>query len=114
MFQSRRSWPASKNAGWRCSRSRKKKAARMTTGTAAKGLRSSGYVVAQIGAGMHYAVPRILQEAGQLAHFYTDICASKSWLPVLKRVPAQWRPAALKRLLGREPRGIPADKITAF
>ncbi len=32
-------------------------------------------VVSQLGARMHYAVPRIFASREKLAHFYTDICA---------------------------------------
>ncbi|MBX3426171.1 MAG: glycosyltransferase family 4 protein [Pirellulales bacterium] len=71
-------------------------------------------VVAQIGARMHYAVPRILQKSGMLAHLYTDICATKGWPRLLHALPASWRPASLRRLLSRDPSGIPADKVTAF
>lgn len=73
-----------------------------------------GYAVAQLGARMHYAVPRILHESGQLEHFYTDICASKGWPRWCTRVPAAWRPDGLRRIAGRIPQGVPSDKITAF
>ncbi|MBX3435505.1 MAG: glycosyltransferase family 4 protein [Pirellulales bacterium] len=76
--------------------------------------RPHNFVVAQIGARMHYAVPRILHGAGMLAHLYTDICASKGWPRLLRAVPASWRPASLRRLLSRDPSGIPAGKVTAF
>jgi hypothetical protein len=39
----------------------------------------TSWTVAQLGARMHYAVPRILHEAGILDRFYTDICAAKGW-----------------------------------
>jgi glycosyltransferase involved in cell wall biosynthesis len=73
-----------------------------------------GYVVAQLGARMHYAVPRILYESGQLEHFYTDICASKGWPRWFTSVPAAWRPDGLHRLVGRVPQNVPPEKITAF
>lgn len=41
-------------------------------------------VVSQLGARMHYAVPRIFASERQLAHFYTDICATKNWPPLGK------------------------------
>jgi glycosyltransferase involved in cell wall biosynthesis len=71
-------------------------------------------IVAQLGARMHYAVPRLLHRAGLLERLYTDICASKGWPGLLRAVPPAWRPAGLQRLLGRAPEGIPADRITAF
>ncbi len=72
------------------------------------------FVVAQLGARMHYAVPCILHRAGMLAKLYTDICAVKGWPKLLCLVPAALRSPALHRLLGRVPRGLPRDRITAF
>jgi len=40
-------------------------------------------LVAQLGARMHYAVPRILHEAGALDRFFTDICATGAWARTL-------------------------------
>ena len=75
---------------------------------------NQGFVVAQMGARMHYAVPRMLHAAGRLAHFYTDICAVRGWPAVLAAIPPVLRPPRLKRLLGRVPRGVPREKVTAF
>lgn len=72
------------------------------------------YVVAQLGARMHYAVPRILAEAGQLERLYTDICATQGWPRLLNLIPAALRPTRVNRLLSRVPRGVPPDRITAF
>ena len=74
----------------------------------------TNFLVAQLGARMHYAIPRMLQEAGMLSHFYTDICAVKDWPRALSLLPGRLRPAGVKRLLGRVPAGVPSDKITAF
>ena len=71
-------------------------------------------VVAQLGARMHYGVPRILAMAGRLERLYTDICAVKGWPRLLGALPQSMRPARLRRLLGRVPQGIPAGRITAF
>jgi glycosyltransferase involved in cell wall biosynthesis len=71
-------------------------------------------VVAQLGARMHYAVPRILERAGLLERLYTDICALKGWPRFLRYLPTPWRPARLQRLANRVPDGIPAKRITAF
>lgn len=71
-------------------------------------------VVAQLGARMHYAVPRILERAGMLEHLYTDICAKKDWPRLLRLVPPGLRPTRMQRLLGRMPEGISARRITAF
>jgi hypothetical protein len=72
------------------------------------------FIVAQLGARMQYAVPRKLHQAGILEHFYTDICAVKGWPRLLHTIPPRLRPAAVKRLLGRVPEGVPRHKITAF
>ena len=45
-------------------------------------------LVAQLGARMHYAVPRILHEAGALDRFFTDICATGAWARALGALPA--------------------------
>jgi glycosyltransferase involved in cell wall biosynthesis len=70
--------------------------------------------VAQIGARMHYAIPKILESAGMLEHLFTDVCASKGWPKLLYAVPKHLRSARLERLLTRVPKGIPREKITAF
>jgi glycosyltransferase involved in cell wall biosynthesis len=72
------------------------------------------YVVAGPGARMHYAIPRMLNEAGMLAHFYTDICANVGWPRFAGLIPESRRPLPLRRLLGRLPEGIPVDRITTF
>ena len=73
-----------------------------------------GFIVAMMGARMHYAVPRLLHSAGRLERFYTDICAVKGWPRVLRKLPQSWQPPGLRRLLGRVPHGIPPSRITAF
>jgi len=72
------------------------------------------FIVAQLGARRDYAIPKMLHEAGMLEHCYTDICAVKGWPRLLNITPDAVRPAGLKRLLGRVPRGVPTNKITAF
>src|ERR1700734_3565174 len=71
-------------------------------------------VVAQLGARMHYAVPRILHQAGLLERLYTDICAQKGWPRLTRYIPRAIRPARLQRLASRMPHGIPPGRITAF
>ena len=61
-------------------------------------------VVAQMGARMHYAVPRICWQAGVLEHLYVDICATQGWPRLLRLVPTGLRTAPLRRLAGRIPR----------
>ncbi|MEA5620804.1 glycosyltransferase family 4 protein [Cronbergia sp. UHCC 0137] len=72
------------------------------------------WLVALLGARMHYAVPRILHQAGLLEHLYTDICAIKGWTKILHTIPQYLQPSSIKRLLGRIPEGIPSERITAF
>ena len=68
-------------------------------------------VVSQMGARMHYAVPRILHEAGALERLYTDICAVQGFPRLLAGVPRDWQPSAMRRLLGRVPAGLPRSRI---
>jgi glycosyltransferase involved in cell wall biosynthesis len=76
---------------------------------------SGTVVVSQLGARMHYAVPRILHRSGQLEHFYTDICATKGWPRLLKLLPSKLRQrGGLRRLIGRNPAEIPGDRMTCF
>lgn len=71
-------------------------------------------LVAQIGARMHYAVPRLLQAENRLEHLCTDICAVKGLPRALHWIPPALRPPSVKRLLGRVPHGVPRERITAF
>ena len=72
------------------------------------------WLVAQLGARMHYAVPRILADADLLEHLFTDICAIKGWPRLLSHLPARILPAAIRRLTGRIPRGVPVNRVSAF
>ncbi len=74
----------------------------------------SGIIVAQLGARMHYAVPRILYRVNCLEKLYTDICAVKGWPRFLQLMPEVWRTSSIKRLLGRVPQDIPPHLICAF
>ena len=76
--------------------------------------RVGGVVVAQLGARMHYAVPRILHEAGLLERLYTDVCATSRGFSFLRHLPNVWKPAAMKRLLARVPGRVPKDRITSY
>ena len=71
-------------------------------------------IVSQLGARMHYAVPRIFATEHRLARFYTDICAVKGWPRLLNQLPGRLFPAAIRRLIGRRPQGVPLEKITTF
>jgi glycosyltransferase involved in cell wall biosynthesis len=70
--------------------------------------------VCQMGARMHYAVPRILHAAGRLERFFTDICAVGLWARLLAAIPDSLRPASVRRLLSRVPRGVPRARTTMF
>lgn len=72
------------------------------------------YLVAQLGARMHYAVPRILETAGLLESFFTDICAVKGWPRLFRNFPKRFQPQGLRRLLSRDPVGVPVEKIHAL
>jgi len=75
---------------------------------------TTSVTVTQLGARMHYAVPRILYYNGLLEHFYTDICATKGWPKYLNLIPSKIRNEPLSRLTGRVPSGIPEGAITTF
>jgi hypothetical protein len=71
-------------------------------------------VVSQLGARMHYAVPRIFASEGQLAHFYTDICATDGWPRLVNSLPRSLLPSSVKRLTGRVPKGVPPELTSTF
>lgn len=66
--------------------------------------------VAQLGARMHYAVPRIVAEAGALESFHTDLYASARW-KALAEVPRAFRSGAASRLLDRVVANVPTSRI---
>jgi len=70
--------------------------------------------VCQVGARLHYGAARSLERKGALGTLFTDICAAKGWPSLLRTIPRSLRPAALRRLLGRIPVGIPSQKIEMF
>ncbi|MBI1374429.1 MAG: glycosyltransferase [Phycisphaera sp.] len=72
------------------------------------------FLVAQLGARRHYAVPRALQTAGRLAALYTDICGNKGWPRLLSAVPRDIAPGAVRRLAERRAAGVPTQMIHAF
>jgi glycosyltransferase involved in cell wall biosynthesis len=82
--------------------------------TAPRRQSATQFLVAQIGAKTHYAVPRVLEAEGMLGRFQTDICAVKGWPRLLRMIPPVCRPAGLRSLLGRIPEGVPTRKIRAF
>ncbi len=72
--------------------------------------------VAMLGARMHYAVPRLLYEAGLLERFFTDsYIGNKPFLEcALRAVPNNLAPPGLLRWLGRKDAVLPAEKIESF
>ena len=76
----------------------------------------SQVTVAMLGARMHYAVPRLLHEAGLLERFYTDsYIGNKPWLEAgLRAIPSGLRPAAVARWLGRKEAVLPPSRVTSF
>jgi glycosyltransferase involved in cell wall biosynthesis len=72
--------------------------------------------VAMLGARMHYAVPRLLHEAGLLDRFFTDsYVGNKPWLQAgLCALPAVLRSSAVERWLGRCEPALPPEKVTSF
>lgn len=67
--------------------------------------------VAQIGARMHYAVPRILEGRGMLEFFLTDICASRGLGKLASLLPENALPAGIRQLAGRRVTGVSPAKI---
>jgi glycosyltransferase involved in cell wall biosynthesis len=72
--------------------------------------------VAMLGARMHYAVPIILEHAGLLGRFYTDIyIGNKPWIRhFLKILPRKHWPITMQRLYGRTTDNIPKEKVVSF
>ncbi|MBA8878912.1 hypothetical protein FHW16_002630 [Phyllobacterium myrsinacearum] len=59
-------------------------------------------------------MPRILASEGQLAHFYTDICATNSWPRLINSLPRTVLPSSLTRLIGRVPKGVAPSLTSTF
>lgn len=72
------------------------------------------WVVARLGAAMHYAVPRILHHAGALERFYTDFYSGDAGSWLFSALPASMRPAVVNRLLGRHTNDLPREVIHSF
>ncbi|MGK7896153.1 MAG: glycosyltransferase family 4 protein [Xenococcus sp. (in: cyanobacteria)] len=73
------------------------------------------FIVLQMGARMHYAVPALLARANMLEHLYTDICGNIGLTKALNRIlPNFLRPKPIKRLLGRKlPQEVPSSSVTS-
>ena len=72
--------------------------------------------VAMLGARMHYAVPRILNDAGLLHRFFTDSYVGNK--PALEKalaaLPEGLCGTAARRLAGRQETSIPGTLVTSF
>ena len=71
------------------------------------------FAVLQPGARMHYAIPALLESAGMLQCFYTDLTSSRGVLRHLDKAwPQALRPKPVARLLGRRlPQNVPCEKV---
>jgi hypothetical protein len=71
------------------------------------------FIVAQIGARHGYAVPALLEQAGKLERFYTDLCGDVGWGRQMTR--ARCVPGLRSRLsvAAREPRVTTSGSATA-
>jgi glycosyltransferase involved in cell wall biosynthesis len=73
------------------------------------------WVCCQLGARMHYAVPRLLHASGRLERFHTDIYAGLGgWPRLLTVLSEKWRPSGMRRLLGRAATGVPGALIRSY
>jgi glycosyltransferase involved in cell wall biosynthesis len=72
------------------------------------------WIVARLGAYMHYAVPRILYRAGRLERFYTDFYLGSRARRLLSSIPTKYRTAALNRLSGRFASDLPCEHVWSF
>ena len=72
--------------------------------------------VAMLGARMHYAVPRLLYEAGMLDRFFTDnYVGNKPWLErFLRMILVHRKSMGVQRWLGRVDAVIPSEKVVSF
>lgn len=71
-------------------------------------------VVSQLGARMHYAIPRILDAGGELERLYTDVYADQGWPRTLRALPPAMLPSAARRLCGRVVEGVDPRRIRSF
>jgi glycosyltransferase involved in cell wall biosynthesis len=72
------------------------------------------WVVARLGAAMHYAVPRILHSVGILERFYTDFYSAGVWSKFFASVPNRWQNAAIERAAGRRAADLPPEFVRAY
>jgi glycosyltransferase involved in cell wall biosynthesis len=76
---------------------------------------SKKWICCQLGARMHYAVPRLLHAAGKLERFYTDIYAGHGvWPRMVAALPQKICPSGIRRLLGRVASDLPEQLIRSY
>lgn len=73
------------------------------------------WICCQLGARMHYAVPRLLHASGRLERLYTDIYAGQAgWPRLLAALPEKCSLPGIRRLLGRATAGLPGEIIKSY
>ena len=87
--------------------------AAQTTGAKSQ-VEARHFVVAMLGARMHYAVPCALHAAERLTRLFTDLCGVRGAPRTLAVLPRKLQPRAVRRVVERVPRGVPPEIITAF
>lgn len=87
-----------------------------TESSATSGSRRPSVVVGMLGARDHYAIPRILHEAGMLDTLFTDLYLSPATGAgrLLASLPVSLRPRAVDRLLGRFEASLPPERVRTF
>jgi len=71
-------------------------------------------IVAQLGARLHYAVPRILEQSGLLDTLYTDLYAGAGWPGRVNRCfPDFMRVGPVRRMFGRSV-DLPPERVRQF
>lgn len=63
---------------------------------------------------MHYAVPRILNDAGALERLYTDLFIGQTIVSILDLLPIFSRVTSIKRIKGRYADGLQGERVVAF
>ena len=72
------------------------------------------FVVAQLGARNHYAVPTTFERAGILERLYTDLLVSDLGFKHIARIPYVGHLRAVRQVLGRTAGGTPSTKTHTF
>lgn len=76
---------------------------------------SRRWICCQLGARMHYAVPRLLHASSRLDRFYTDIYAGQGgWPRLLAALPGKCCSSGIRRLLDRTTSGLPKELVRSY